>query len=147
LNQLNNQLEEILRAPPGIVNPLPEEDQLALPVIFFMLMPVEIEQFGRYCLISQEMLVPRTPLHPNSDKNNTTFGQPIKETEYTNAFWSYHYNNYGGGTSTSFIDANFSIIPTTQINVPMQIGPGSVDNILSKAQYCGNFHSNSVYIK
>jgi hypothetical protein len=132
----------ILKAPPGIVNPLPEEDQFALPVIFFMLMPVEIERFGRYCLISQDMLVPRTPLHPNSDKNNTAFGKPIIET--TNACWSSHYNIHKDSTSTVFVDAAFAITSLSQIQVPKQIGPISIDDIHSKTQYCGNFVSNSV---
>jgi hypothetical protein len=118
---------------------LPEEDQLALPVIFFMLMPVEIEQFGRYCLISQEMLVPRAPLHPNYNKNvfvkiNPPFGQPVKEDKYKIECWSTHYNSYNT-TSASFVDATFAIISTSKISIPKQIGPTSIDDIQSKAQY------------
>jgi hypothetical protein len=100
-----------------------------------MLMPIEIEQFARYCLISQEMLVPRLPLHPNSDKKNTTFGQPIKDTDHATACWSHHYNKYKDDNSTSFIDASFAITTLLEIQIPKKIGPTSIDNIPTKEHY------------
>jgi hypothetical protein len=57
-------LEEAERAPPPVIQPLPQSDDLALSWIFFLHMPQCFRHLSRISFLAQQMLLPR----PCSDR-------------------------------------------------------------------------------
>lgn len=61
-NRVNNKKEEIKaaeKAPPPVLQPLPEDRSKALKVLFFLYMPTEMEILSRLTFTAQQLLIPR----------------------------------------------------------------------------------------
>ena len=142
-NGFEQRLNAVLKPPSPVINPLPENEFYALPVIFDILMPEDLDRFARFSFKAQRMLFPRPPLMDNAalgwvkwEEEKKYHKKEIKRT------WSEHYSSVGGISRTMPLREIF-LFPVG-FDQPRQIGPTSVDSISSARQcvWFPNFDSS-----
>ena len=62
-------LQNTLRAPPPVIQPLPKNRDLAMPIIFFLYMPRLFQMLSRLSFTAQQLLIP-TPWNSNGIEGN-----------------------------------------------------------------------------
>lgn len=137
LSSLQEKLERALKAPPPVIQPLPEEKNNAMPIIFFLYMPLDFQLLSRFSFTAQQLLIPQpwTSVwggQEGSDKYNITNLVTRQNNLFCNVSWKNHYNNHQKSQycqpSHSRIGSDYHVLLYAQGNcVPQQIGSSSVD--------------------
>ncbi|EJK67911.1 hypothetical protein THAOC_10982 [Thalassiosira oceanica] len=145
-NQLStkkSQLEAALRAPAPVLQPLPEKQCNAMPIIFFLYMPKLFKQMSYYCLLSQQLLFPdswnnawsghdgaaRLDILSQVTRNPKVHSQELSWSEYYNSKQSSKYHT--PPVKRSGKDTELVLFVTNSKALPKEVGNESVDHYFS----------------
>ena len=96
VNWKKKEIEKAEEAPPPVVQPLPNNEDKAFKVLFFLYMSKEFQHLSRLSFTAQQLLVPRPWTArcggPDGiDKVNVFDTVAVKEEQVE---WNAHYNGY-----------------------------------------------------
>ena len=143
LSSMKSQLESALRAPPPVLQPLPEKKRNAMPILFFLYMPKIFKQTSYYCLLSQQLLFPDNWKNAWSGHEGTAqldifgrvtrdprvYSQELSWTQYYNSKQSCQYHAPAVGRSGT--DTDLPLFATNGKAIPRKVGNSSVDHYFS----------------
>ncbi|KAF5833854.1 hypothetical protein DUNSADRAFT_9691 [Dunaliella salina] len=128
-SDLQNSIDETGKAPPPVIQPLPQNQSSALVWIFCMHMPSLLRQLSRASFLAQQLLLP-TPEHAK----NMDISTPEFPTNLLN-----HYNQYQQPSqylTTPHVSSGCGghVLLLSCSRVPQTYGPGHVDNFNYRGQ-------------
>lgn len=117
-------LEEVLRVPGFIVNPLPKDQLSALQTLFFLNPPADIALLFELCLLAQRSLAPR--------RLSVSEAQLLRDDEQK-AAWLDFYNKH----STVPCSPESTNMPAYQSGfaTPKSHGPASIESLKNQGDY------------
>jgi hypothetical protein len=95
-NLTQSTLNQVIKTPTPVIQPLPDQDDKALKVLFFICMPQEFNILSKLSFMAQEMLIPK-PMVCNcggidgTEKVNLEDNLKVSEDFVS---WHKHYNYY-----------------------------------------------------
>lgn len=138
----NSQLRSALKAPAPVIQPLPEDKNLAMPVIFFLYMPKVYQLLSRFSFTAQQLLMPKpwTSVlggQEGSDTFDITSIVTRTPNDHCQYSWKDHYNTHQNcqyhSPSSSRVGNDYHLkLRSTANSVPQDIGNSSVDNMHDK---------------
>eukprot|EP00922_Rhytidocystis_sp_ex-Travisia-forbesii_P011573 GHVS01017233.1.p1 GENE.GHVS01017233.1~~GHVS01017233.1.p1 ORF type:complete len:2969 (-),score=333.08 GHVS01017233.1:391-9297(-) len=132
-SSLEYELTQVQKAPPCVFNPLPSDEQRALPVIFHLLMPTDLERVARFSFRAQEMLKPRHPFPDNCPINVEAFNKGYELTIVKwKISWSTHYNEFSEQARQLPLREVFFY--PVGFDRPSWVGPKHIDDISQSSQ-------------
>lgn len=141
LNSKNSALQSALKAPLPVLQPLPQDKNNAMPIIFFLYMPPIFQLLSRFSFAAQQLRLP----HPwaaalggreGCEKFDIT-SQVTRGTEYCQFSWKEYYNTkqysqyHRPSCSRSGSDYHLLLRSVSNV-VPNEVGSKSVDYIHSQ---------------
>ncbi|KAJ3321859.1 hypothetical protein HDU76_014018 [Blyttiomyces sp. JEL0837] len=138
ITDIKRQIDDAKVCPHFVIEPLPDNKADALSILFFFLMPREIEIMTDLLHASQNTLVPRAPwTHGvDLDKSYMNSSHPRKTT------WITHYNNYAKPGIAAVSKGSYDI-RIVGYAVPSKHGPSDITSLYSSSQciWYPNFNS------
>ena len=138
----HSQLQRALKAPAPVIQPLPEDTNNAMPVIFFLYMPKIYQLLSRFSFTAQQLLMPKpwTSVlggQEGSDIFDITSIVTRTPNVHCQYSWKDHYNTHQNcqyhRPSSSRVGRDYHLkLCSTANNVPQDIGASSVDNMHDK---------------
>jgi hypothetical protein len=128
------------KPPPPLFQPLPFHQNTALPVIFFLLMPIEFRVYSRLCFMAQQMLLPKSntvKLASIGDIEAKTIKLQLRTDEPETEWQSYYCNAHGKESLTPT-----KVIIGSLFGVPGTVGPSNVMSYTSPSD--GVWHPDSL---
>lgn len=136
-------LQRTLKAPPPVEQPLPQDKNDALPIIFFLYMPPGFQLLSRFSFTAQWLLIPKQPWDSvwggseGSSKSNLSSLITRNPTAFCQLSWKDYYNRHQRSQyhspSRSRIGSEFDVKLHSLIDtIPEKIGNSNIDYIKTK---------------
>ncbi len=135
INYWERKVEEQNKMPSHIIEPLPESKEKALIVLFFFLMPNDLDILGRLSVDCWQMLVPRSPWKGDHDIVDQV-AKMIKVT--VPCTWTKHYSTF---SNLDLGKDRYVLLFMDFYELPRSVGPQLVDHCTSSEQ-CRWYPSN-----
>ncbi|KAF0720233.1 Aste57867_471 [Aphanomyces stellatus] len=121
VSTIEQRIRETIQVPPFVICPLPKTKEKALGVLFFFLIPPDLNILSRLAVAAQYTLVPRPP-------GNLSSLECIRVP--TPLSWAQHYNSYSVETrKIPPAETQHWILYPSQLAIPSHFGPTTVDGI------------------
>ena len=146
IDRVKSNIERVKKAPPPVFQPLPQNEDLAFPVLFFLHMPVNLQLLQRLSISAQQMLRPvqeiycHTALNQKDYKAIEQLMQERSANELSNwTNWSNYYDIHSKKSSSCrVVHIYSSSVPAKE----QHVGPQDVEEIYSRSQ--GIWHPDSL---
>jgi hypothetical protein len=135
MQRKKNEIEEAEQAPPAVIQPLPENRDKAMKVIFFLYMPDEFVYLSRLSYTAQQLLVPKPWKYPYGGSDGVTSTDVYNLIKVSSAIYSWK-SHYNGNRACQYHHPS-GIIPGKNLDVSLSmhmstperrtIGPKNVD--------------------
>ncbi|MEW5310745.1 MAG: hypothetical protein WDW38_002512 [Sanguina aurantia] len=130
-------LSEAEKAPPPVIQPLPQSSQSALPWIFFLHMPPLLRHLSRISFLAQQMLIPC----PWETVSAAITVQPY-QTSLTSHYNTQQHSQYHQPSQPARTGTDGRVKLCSRGLVPAQVGPHKVDSFRSESD--GVWHPDAL---
>jgi hypothetical protein len=114
--------------PKFIIHPIPKNLENALEVLFFLMMPENLNIFSWFCYQSQMKLVAKKPCNRSQEIDSL---EEYLNVSKENFYWKDHYTKY----SSSFLQTSNSFYQlSTKDDIPKSYGPSDIEFISSVSE-------------
>ena len=130
VRQKEREINACVKSPAPVINAIPADDEEALLVIFFLMIPDSLNFLAKFSVKAQQMLVPREPFSHNQDKTVTSVvNDVLLSLKNSDIFlWSSHYDKYKFSSSKASKHCDIRLTAIA-FKVPETIGSSTVDEI------------------
>eukprot|EP01080_Neovahlkampfia_damariscottae_P011886 gene11886-5213_t len=125
IDSYQNQINQTRIPPPFMVHPLPRQELYARRVLFFYMMPKELDIYSWFCFESQNCLIPKHPC--NRIKECTT----SYSVQTSGKLWKTHHSNHSD-TQLTFNSTFFNLF--NEFQIPYNFGKNSVESIYDASE-------------
>lgn len=141
LSSRNDSLKSALKAPLPVIQPLPRDENNAMPIIFFLYMPPVFQLLSRFSLTAQQLLIPK-PWNSvwggpeGTNKSDISSLVTRHDNTYRQLSLRDHYKSRQDSTyhkpSRKRVGNDYHLSLRSNDCIPKEIGSSSVDHIDNK---------------